>query len=52
MTATERFTQLVRLPTVSSQHPEDEDSTAFDKFPELLSELYPSAHRAMERELI
>ncbi len=52
MTATERFSRLIRLPTVSSFHPEDEDFAAFDLFPELLSELYPSAHQAMERELI
>ena len=52
MTASERFAQLIRLPTVSSYDPNEEDSVAFDRFPGLLAELYPSAHKAMKRELI
>lgn len=52
MTASERFAQLVRLPTVSSSSPEEEDSSVFDRFPALLVETYPSAHAEMERELV
>jgi len=52
MTAAERFSELIKQPTVSSYNPEDEDSSVFKRFPALLGDLYPSAHKAMIRELI
>ncbi|MCK5735342.1 MAG: M20/M25/M40 family metallo-hydrolase, partial [Spirochaetaceae bacterium] len=52
MTAYERFAEIIKLPTVSSYDPKEEDSSVFKRFPELLAELYPSAHTIMERELI
>lgn len=52
MNAFERFAELIKLQTVSSHSPEDEDSSLFEKFPQRLAELYPSAHKAMKREFI
>ncbi len=52
MNAFERFAELIKLRTVSSYSPEDEDSSFLEKFPQRLAELYPSAHKAMEREFI
>ncbi|MCG8454293.1 MAG: M20/M25/M40 family metallo-hydrolase [Spirochaetales bacterium] len=52
MTSAERFSELIRVQTVSSYDPSEEDSTAFDRIPSLLEELYPAAHQAMERELV
>ncbi len=49
--AVERFAGLIRMPTVSSTSPEDEEGAVFDAVPGRIAELYADAHRVMEREL-
>ena len=52
MNAEQRFAEIIKMPTVSSVNPENEDAEVFSRFPGLIAELYPSAHKAMEREFI
>ncbi|PIE04916.1 MAG: hypothetical protein CSA76_01740 [Spirochaetales bacterium] len=51
MDAVERFAELIRMPTVSSDSPEHEDEAVFKAVPGRIAELYPDLHRVMEREL-
>ncbi|MGY1711941.1 M20/M25/M40 family metallo-hydrolase [Geodermatophilus sp. SYSU D00758] len=50
--AAERLGELIRIPTVSSRDPDAVDRAAFARFRERLAELYPHAHRVMERRLL
>ncbi len=50
--AAARLAELIRIPTVSSYNPEDEDELLFKKIPGLLEKLYPNAHAAMSREIV
>ena len=52
MNAVERLARFVQLPTVSSYSTQDEDANLFASVPDLLAELYPTAHGVLERELI
>ena len=52
MKGIEKLSELVKVPTVSNIDPALEDNSAFERIPGLLAELFPSAHKAMERELI
>lgn len=48
----DKLSALVRIPTVSSPDPQQEDQRAFSRFTEALVELFPAAHAAMQRELV
>jgi carboxypeptidase PM20D1 len=48
--AVERLRALIRVPTVSREDREMQDAAAFARFPELLAELYPRIHAALELE--
>lgn len=50
--AVERFRALLRVPTVSHRDVARTDWDAFDRFAELLRNLYPLTHRSLERELV
>jgi len=52
MTAAERLSELIRVPTVSAYSADDEDAAVFERIPGLLEELYPRAHRVLHRELV
>lgn len=41
---------MIRIPTVSRTETGLQDADAFSRFPELLAELYPRTHAALERE--
>ena len=49
--ALDRFRTLLRVPTMSRNAVEETDWAAFDRFVELLPELYPALHAVLEREL-
>ncbi len=51
MSATDRLSELIRMPTVSAYDSSDENNEIFALFPDRLAALYPSAHKAMERKL-
>ena len=51
MSATERLTELIRIPTVSAHDPADENEAVFASFPDRLAAVFPEAHAAMEREI-
>jgi carboxypeptidase PM20D1 len=48
--AVERLRALLRVPTVSRDDVDMQDAAAFARFPELLTELYPRIHAALELE--
>lgn len=48
--AVERLRALLRVPTVSREDPDLQDSAAFERFPELLAELYPRIHTTLTLE--
>jgi len=50
--AVERFTALIRVPTVSKADPRETDWTAFSRFREVLAEQYPLVHEHLDRELV
>ncbi|MDF1569771.1 MAG: M20/M25/M40 family metallo-hydrolase [Spirochaetaceae bacterium] len=52
MTAVDRLSELIKMPTVSAYEPKDEDDEVFAAFPDRLAALYPAAHGAMERRLV
>ncbi|WP_431280130.1 M20/M25/M40 family metallo-hydrolase [Leifsonia poae] len=47
----DRFRTLLRVPTMSRNAVEETDWSAFDRFVELLPELYPALHAVLDREL-
>lgn len=49
--AVERFRALLRIPTVSRADVAEQDSGAFTRFRDALTELYPRLHAALEREV-
>ena len=51
-TAAEHLSQMVKLKTVSSRDPAEEDEEAFEAFRELLCRLYPKVTAACPRERI
>jgi carboxypeptidase PM20D1 len=48
--AVERLRALIRVPTVSRDDSDLQDAAAFARFPEVLAELYPRIHAALELE--
>lgn len=46
----ERLRALIRVPTVSRDDRDMQDAAAFTRFPDLLAELYPRIHAALELE--
>lgn len=48
--AVERLRALIRVPTVSRDDADMQDAAAFTRFPQLLAELYPRIHDALELE--
>jgi carboxypeptidase PM20D1 len=48
--AVERLRALIRVPTVSRDDSDLQDAAAFSRFPEVLTELYPRIHEALELE--
>lgn len=48
--AVERLRALIRVPTVSRDDADMQDAEAFTRFPQLLAELYPRIHDALELE--
>jgi carboxypeptidase PM20D1 len=48
--AVERLRALLRVPTVSRDDADMQDAAAFARFPELLAELYPRIHDALDLE--
>ena len=50
--AIERLRALIRIPTVSRPAPELADETQFERFRELLAELYPLTHARLELEVV
>ena len=48
----ERLRAMIRVPTVSRTERELQDAEAFARFPELLAELYPRVHAALELERV
>lgn len=49
---TEHLAQMIRCKTISSRNPELVDAGEFEKFRELLKELYPNVHKACKLEYI
>ena len=49
-TLAERLARLIRIPTVSA--PGQRDEAVFEKFRDLLAELYPLTHERLEHELV
>jgi len=47
-----RLRRLIGVPTVSNRDEPQTDWAAFDRFVQLLPELYPLTHAALERELV
>ncbi|MGN7454136.1 M20/M25/M40 family metallo-hydrolase [Paenibacillus pasadenensis] len=47
-----RLSQLIRKRTVSSREPSSADRAEFRSLLDLLPDLYPAAHRALEREIV
>lgn len=50
--AVERLRALIRVPTVSRGDTELQDDAAFARFPELLGELFPRVHAALDLERV
>jgi carboxypeptidase PM20D1 len=48
--AVERLRALIRVPTVSRDDSDLQDAAAFARFPQVLTELYPRIHDALELE--
>jgi carboxypeptidase PM20D1 len=48
--AVERLRALIRVPTVSRDDADMQDAAAFARFPQLLAELYPRIHAALDLE--
>lgn len=48
--AVERLRALIRVPTVSRDDSDMQDAAAFARFPQVLAELYPRIHAALELE--
>ncbi len=52
MTPVERFRALLRIPTISRLDHSSVDWTQFERFVDLLPELYPALHASLTRELV
>ncbi|MFW3169780.1 M20/M25/M40 family metallo-hydrolase [Geodermatophilus sp. CPCC 206100] len=50
--AAARLGELIRIPTISSRDPAAVDGAAFARFRDRLAELYPQAHRVLERQVL
>src|SRR5215216_6040094 len=48
--AVERLRALIRIPTVSRDDSDLQDADAFERFPQLLAELYPRTHATLDLE--
>ncbi|MEO8527709.1 MAG: M20/M25/M40 family metallo-hydrolase [Pseudolysinimonas sp.] len=50
--AVERLRALIRVPTVSREDSDFQDSAAFERFPALLAELFPRVHATLDLETL
>lgn len=50
--AAERLSGAVQIPTITASDPERADRAPFEQFIRYLEGAYPSAHRALEREIV